>query len=74
LESEQIFSGSRAPLTDEKRVYFHYIDWSPEREDPAVLDESDFDILLQSDKFFACKFRHPKSARLMEMLRTQVLD
>lgn len=72
-ESEDIFNGSRAPLPDEKRVYFHYIDWNPEREDPAILDESDFESLLESDKLFACKFRHPKSAGLMEMLHNQVL-
>lgn len=72
-ESEEIFNGSRSPLPDEKRVYFHYIDWNPERENPAVLDESDFDSLLESDKLFACKFRHPKSAALMEMLHKQIL-
>ena len=61
-------------MPDEKRVYFHYIDWNPEREDPAILDESDFGSLLQSEKLFACKFRQKKSERLMDMLRAQVLD
>lgn len=72
-ESEEIFRGERKPLPDEKRVYFHYIDWSPERENPAILDESDLDALLESEKLFACKFTQEKSAGLLELLKKTAL-
>ena len=36
-EVSEIFAGQRAPLANERTVYLHYIDWSEEREDPAIL-------------------------------------
>jgi hypothetical protein len=72
-ESIEIFEGKRKPLADEKKVYFHFIDWSPQREDPAILDESDFQSLKDSDKFFAVKFTGQKSLGLIEMIESQLL-
>jgi hypothetical protein len=69
----EIFRGKRPPMPDEKRVYFHYIDWSPEREDPAILVESDFQNLKRSDKFFACKFMDDKSLGLVEHIEREML-
>lgn len=67
-ETEDIFAGTRPPLPDEKRVYLHYIDWSPEREDPAILKLSDYPALRQSSKFFACKFLADRSTELLDVI------
>ena len=68
IEAMEIFAGTRAPMPDEKRVYLHYIDWSPEREDPAILTESDLPGLQKSGKYFACKLTDDKSLGLADML------
>lgn len=68
LEAKEIFESKRQPHPDEIRVYLHYIDWNTEREDPAILDESDFDYLLNSNKFFARKFSVEKSMGLISLL------
>lgn len=67
-EAQEIFKHTRQPMADEKRVYLHYIDWNPEREDPAILDESDLPALENSDKLFACKFTEEKSLDLINQL------
>ena len=72
-EAGEIFDGRRPPLPDEKRVYLHYIDWDPAREDPAILDESDFERLKESGKFFACKFTDEKSEPLMKRIERELL-
>lgn len=72
-QAQEIFDGARAPMPDEKRVYFHYIDWSPEREDPALLDESDFQRLKESGQFFACKFVDHKSLGLVRLIERDML-
>ena len=68
VEMKEIFAHKRQPLLDEIRVYLHYIDWSTEREDPAILVESDFDAIQNSGKFFACKFTDEKSFGLVKLI------
>jgi hypothetical protein len=72
--AREIFEGKREAMPDEKRVYLHYIDWNPEREDPAILDESDLPALDNSDKFFACKFTEEKSMGLIDLLEKRLSD
>lgn len=55
-------------MKNENKVSLHYIDWNPAREDPAILDASDFSALLTSGKFFARKFDTHKSAAVLDML------
>lgn len=71
--AREIFENKRAPMPDEKRVYFHYIDWSPEREDPAILVEADLQRLKDSGKFFACKFMDDKSLGLVTLIEREML-
>jgi hypothetical protein len=73
-EAREIFECKREPMPDEKRVYLHYIDWNPERENPAILDESDLSALDDSGKFFACKFSEEKSLGLIEVLEERLSD
>ena len=73
-EATEMFERKREPMPDEKRVYLHYIDWNPERENPAILDESDLPALDESGKFFACKFTEEKSLGLIEMLEEKLSD
>ena len=67
-EAREIFERKRQPMPDEKRVYLHYIDWDPDREDPAILDISDLPALDASDKLFASKFTEEKSLELVNLL------
>ncbi len=55
-------------MIDENKAYLHYVDWDPNREDPAVLDESDFEKLKKSEFLFARKFAEEKSAKLLDMV------
>lgn len=71
-EAREIFDNRKEPMADEKRVYLHYIDWNPERENPAILDESDLSALENSGKFFACKFTEEKSLGLIELLEKRL--
>jgi len=52
----------------EKRVYLHYIDWSPARENPAVLDLTDLPAIRASGRFFVRKVHPTRSATLMDAL------
>ena len=52
----------------EKRVYLHYIDWSPDRENPAVLDLTDLPAIRASGRFFVRKVHPTRSATLMDAL------
>ena len=70
--ASEIFDGKRPPMPDETRVYLHYIDWSPEREDPAILVESDFEKLKNCDKYFACKFLDEKSRGLLRLIESEL--
>jgi hypothetical protein len=71
--AKEIFRNKRPPMPDEARVYFHYIDWSPEREDPAILVESDFQRVKKSGKMFACKFMDEKSLGLVKLIEREML-
>jgi hypothetical protein len=73
-EARDIFERKREPMPDEKRVYLHYIDWNPERENPAILDESDLPALDASGKFFACKLSEEKSLGLIEVLEERLSE
>jgi hypothetical protein len=52
-------------MRDENKAYLHYIDWSLDREDPAVFDIDDFQTLKNSDALFARKFCENKSKKLL---------
>ena len=71
-EARNIFENKLEPMPDEKRVYLHYIDWNPERENPAIMDESDLPTLEDSDKLFACKFTEEKSLGLIKRLEERL--
>lgn len=73
VEADDIFAGRREPLPDEKSLNLHYVDWSAEREDPAVLVESDFDRLKSSGKYFAYKFIGEVSLPLMERIERELM-
>ncbi len=47
---------------------FHYIDWSPAREDPAILDETDLDAVRKRGAFFVRKVEQERSATLLDAL------
>ena len=57
---------------EEKRVYHHYIDWDPDRENPAVLDLDDLPAIRASGQFFVRKVSPGSSARLMDVLDSAV--
>ena len=44
---------------EEKRVYHHYIDWDPARENPAVLDLDDLPAIRASGQYFVRKVAPP---------------
>jgi hypothetical protein len=71
--AKAIFRNKRPPMQDEKRVYLHYIDWNPEREDPAIMIEADFRRLKESGKLFACKFVDAKSLAVIELIEREML-
>ena len=52
-----------------------YIDWNARNgNNPAVLDESDFKKLIESEAFFARKFDYPTSTIVMKSLKKHVLE
>ncbi len=53
---------------EEKRVYHHYIDWDPARENPAVLDLDDLPAIRGSGQYFVRKVDPARSATLMDEL------
>jgi hypothetical protein len=53
---------------EEKRVYHHYIDWDPAREDPAVLVLDDLPAIRASGQYFVRKVRPGRSELLMDAL------
>jgi len=52
-------------MRNENKAYLHYIDWSWDREDPAVFDIGDFQTLKACDALFARKFCENKSKKLL---------
>jgi hypothetical protein len=73
VEAKEIFENKRPPMPDEKRVNLTYVDWSEEREDPAILVESDFQRLKDSGNFFAMKFTDDKSFQLVKRIERELL-
>lgn len=51
----------------------HYIDWSPRRENPAVLDETDLAAIVASERYFVRKVSTGKSALLLNELDARLL-
>ncbi|KUO57009.1 MAG: hypothetical protein APF80_15505 [Alphaproteobacteria bacterium BRH_c36] len=72
--AQDIFAGRQPPMPDEKRVYLHYIDWDPAREDPAVMVERDLSMMRQSRKYFACKFLDSQSLPVINMIESELLS
>jgi core-2/I-Branching enzyme len=60
-------------MKNENKAYLHYIDWSSDREDPAVLDMRDYELLKNTDKLFARKFDEKGSKQLLERIDRFVL-
>ncbi|NTV45754.1 MAG: beta-1,6-N-acetylglucosaminyltransferase [Chlorobiales bacterium] len=54
--------------------YLHYIDWSRDREDPAILDMRDFEGLKASDYLFGRKFIEGKSEELLNKIDKVLLS
>jgi hypothetical protein len=65
---ERDIINSKALMRNENKAYLHYIDWNPERENPAILDMTDFDKLMTSEALFARKFNEIKSKQLLEAI------
>lgn len=63
--------GQLAPGTmkEENKVYHHYIDWDPERENPALLHSGDLEKIDASGKWFIRKVDAEKSQNLLDILR-----
>ncbi|WBS04304.1 hypothetical protein OU994_08505 [Pseudoduganella sp. SL102] len=62
--------GRRRPgeMKNENKASLHYIDWNPQREDPAILVDRDFEPLYSSGKLFARKFDAQRSASLLDKI------
>ena len=69
---KKILEGRMPPIRSGKGV-FHYVDWNSERENPAILDDGDFDALVKSGKFFACKFTDDRSMSLAGRIERELL-
>jgi hypothetical protein len=53
---------------EEKRVYLHYVDWDPARENPARLGLADLPAIRESGQYFVRKVDPTRSAELMDAL------
>ena len=52
-----------------------YIDWSGgKRELPAILDETDWQIIKNSSNLFARKFHPKRSAKLLDLIDEELLE
>jgi len=60
-------------MKNENKAYLHYIDWSRDREDPAILDMRDYESLKNSDFLFARKFNEQKSNELLNKIDKDLL-
>ncbi|CRL64890.1 Core-2/I-Branching enzyme [Proteus vulgaris] len=60
-------------MLDEKLFNLRYIDWSGrENQYPVILDQRDYQTLIDSNCFFARKLSEDKSILLVEMLKKHV--
>lgn len=69
---KEILDGRLPPVRSGKGVFL-YVDWNSERENPAILDDRDFDALVQSGKPFACKFTDDRSMSLVDRIERELL-
>ena len=53
--------------------YLHYVDWSKDRENPAILDERDLEQLKASPALFARKLTSAKSSTLIQKINQDIL-
>jgi hypothetical protein len=60
-------------MKNENKAYLHYIDWSRDREDPAILDKRDYELLKSSEKLFARKVFEGKSDELLDRIDKEIL-
>lgn len=60
-------------MKNENKAYLHYIDWSPHRENPALLVESDYSHLEATDFLFARKFDEVRSGELLDAIDRRLL-
>ncbi|QBE62522.1 beta-1,6-N-acetylglucosaminyltransferase [Pseudoduganella lutea] len=62
--------GHRPPgeMKNENKASLHYIDWNPARDNPAILCDSDFDVMYASGKMFARKFDQRRSAGVLDRI------
>lgn len=61
-------------MKGENKVYHHYIDWDPERENPALLHLGDLEKIDASGKWFVRKVDPEKSKDLLDVLRSRQND
>jgi Core-2/I-Branching enzyme len=71
---ERDILNSRTFMKNENKAYLHYIDWSRDREDPAVLDMRDYELLKDSDLLFGRKFFEHKSDELLDKIDKNLLN
>ena len=59
---------NRTPLMNENKAYLHYVDWDGGRDNPAILDMRDYNMLERSDRLFARKFDEFRSKELLDSI------
>jgi hypothetical protein len=57
----------------EDSFHLRYIDWSADRETPAILDERDWHGIQNSSNLFARKFHPIRSAKLLDLIDQELL-
>lgn len=65
-----------SPFKDKiENNHLRYFDWVTRNGNcPAILDETDFTKLINSNALFARKFEHPVSSKVIKMLKNQLHD
>lgn len=72
--TEGYFKEDPSQMIGERKIYHHYIDWSPEREDPALLHIGDLASIQESGAYWIRKVDSQKSKDLLTYLDEKVLD
>jgi len=70
---ERDIKNAKEILRTENKAYLHYIDWSAGRENPTVLNMTDFEALQKSERLFARKFDEEKSRELLDRIDEMLL-
>ena len=71
---ERDIKNSTTFMINENKAFLHYIDWSRDREDPAILDMRDYELLKNSDLLFGRKFFEHKSDELLDKIDKNLLN